>query len=206
MSHQSSGKNRRNRAGIVRGKNRAYAGGVVAAALSRAVNSTDMITRVFTVEGTLVSSGAGVFNAIYSLNPSGIGDFTTLAPLYDEFRIMGGRIKFFCAQQNSLTVASVPITAVYDNDDASTSLTTYANALDYRVKIQFASVWDNQGFPSLRFTCFSQGNSGVGPLWITTGAPGTYPKSIKMYGTGATASTTYCQYTLEIVCQMRGPT
>jgi hypothetical protein len=195
MSNRKSGQKRRDSVAAT-----------VSSCLSRNPRAiSNVLSRVITLEGNVTSNGGGVINGIFSLNPSGIGDFTTLAPLYDEMRFLGGQMKFFCAQQNSLTVSSVPITVVYDNDDATTALTTYGNALDYQVKKQFASVWDNQSFPTLRFHANPLTTSN-GPPWYTTGAPNTYPRSVKVYATGGTASTTYCQYTLEMVFEFRGST
>jgi hypothetical protein len=177
---------------------------LVTRALSRLPSAPgQLITRTFSVEGVIASSGAGIINAILSMNPTGIADFTALAPLYDEIRFVGGRIKFFCAQQNSLTVASAPIVAVYDNDDATSALSAYATGIEYPQKVQFAGIWDNQSFPTLTFQGLNSAAAGTGQLWVTTGAPNTYPKSVKLYGTSLTASTNYLQYTLEIVFQLR---
>jgi hypothetical protein len=129
-----------------------------------------------------------------------------MQPLYDEFRVMGAKIVLFCSQQNSLTVTSALTIVVYDNDDAGTALTGLNQALDYRVKTTFASVWDNDRRPSLTATSYNIADPGTGTPWFTTNTPNQYPKSFKFYGNGLAASTQYFDYYVELVVQFRGQT
>jgi hypothetical protein len=152
------------------------------------------------------SAGVGTLNNIVSLAPSGLSDFSALGALWDEWRLLGAEIKFFCAQQNSLTVQSQPIVVVYDNDDASTALTTLTSALDYRLKKQFATIWDNQSFPTLRATAYSTADPSAGRSWLTTGNTTGFICSFKVFSTGNSVSTVYLSYTVQAVLQFRGST
>jgi hypothetical protein len=178
---------------------------IVRSTLSRGIAaSTIRVTLPF--QGTISSSVANVINTSISLVPSGsAGNWTNLSQIYDEFRVLGARIQFFCSQQNSITVASALLVCVYDNDDATTVLTSLNQALAYREKIQFASIWDNQSFPKLTAAVNNSGDANTGALWFTCATPGQYPHSFKLYGNLLSASTQYLQYTCEIVCEFRGP-
>jgi hypothetical protein len=169
--------------------------------------SVSMITRVQTIVGGLGSSIAGNINAVINLAPNGYSDWALLSPLYDEWRFLGAEIKFFCQQQNSLTVQSQPFVVVYDNDDNTTALSTAVGlsaGLDYRVKTQFATVWDNQNFPKLRAVAYSSADPSAGRLWSTTAAPTSLPCSFKTICTGLSNSTAYLTYTIQAVFQYRG--
>jgi len=179
---------------------------IVMQALRPVSNVSTTVTRVLTYESNYSSSVAGVIAAQVPFNPTGYSDWTAMAALYDEFRVIGGTIKFFCAQQNSVTVQAAPIICVYDNDDQSTALTGYTGALDYSSKIQFSSIWDNNRFPSMTAACYSAASPTTGVVWATTGNPAAFIHSFKMFGNGLTASTTYLNVTAQIVVQFRGPT
>jgi len=179
---------------------------IVRSALTRNPSSGSILVRVCTLLGGASANGAGIMAPIVSFNPSGFSDWSSLAALYDEFRVLGAKIKFFCQQQNSITVQSQPVTVVYDNDDATTAITSASGALDYRLKRQFASIWDNSTFPTLQATCYSLADQASGIGWSTTGSPAAYPHSFKVYSSGLTASTTYISFSTELVVQFRGAT
>jgi hypothetical protein len=163
----------------------------------------DVIVRKQTYYSTQASTGAGIINAVITLAPNNYSDWSAFAGLYDEFRTLGFRIKFFCQQQNSLTVQSQIIVVAYDNDDNSTALTSISQGVDYRINKQFATVWDNQSFPTL--TAYRSMSAADGN-WFSTATPSAYPNSFKFYSTGLTAATTYLSFTVEIITQFRGST
>jgi hypothetical protein len=177
---------------------------VVRSALSRqAGQQNDAVVRRLSSSGTITSTAATLVTTIINLNPSSFNDWSNFVNLYDEFRILGVRLRLFCSQQNSLTAASPVCVMVFDNDDTSSVLTGILNALDYRVQTQFAAVWDNQSFPTItayRTLTAANGN------WLTTASPSLLPCSVKFYGAGLTASTAYWSYTVELVCEFRGST
>jgi hypothetical protein len=154
----------------------------------------------------IVSSGiGGIINVIQTFEPNGFSDWSSLASLYDEFRVIGGEAKFFCLQQNSVLAQSGLVVAVYDNDDATSTLSSYNQALDYTNQIQFASVWDNDKFPTLRFTRPVNTPATSSP-WASTGAPASYPCSIKILATGLSNSTNYFNVSFRMVLQLRSTT
>jgi len=169
--------------------------------------STEVITRVLTKEATVTSSGGGLINAITTWDASTFGDFATFAPLYDEWRPLGMRVRFICNQAFAPPATAIArlVVVAYDNDDAATALTSYNNGLDYHNHIEFGSVWDNAKFPLIEATALSQGDPSAGVLWQTTGntAPN---RSFKHYSTGLTATTAYYEVVVNYVVQFRQPT
>jgi hypothetical protein len=171
---------------------------------------SEVITRILTKEATITSSGGGTIAVIATWDASTFGDFSTLAPLYDEWRPIGMRVVVQCQQAFAppATALSRMVVLVFDNDDASTALTSYANALDYHVKKIFPSVWDNSPLVRMSATALSIADSSTGTQWQTTAttAPLGGGKSFKYYSTGLTASTNYLEATYEYVVQFRQPT
>jgi len=179
-------------------------------ALTRAPSGpSEIITRVLTKEATIQSSGGGTIASIATWDASTFGDFSTFAPLYDEWRPIGMRVTIQCQQAFAppATAISRMVVVVFDNDDAATALASYQNALDYRVKIVFASVWDNAKMMRLSSPALSIADPLTGTLWQTTAttAPGS-GRSFKYYSTGLTATTSYLEATYEYVVQFRQPT
>jgi len=176
---------------------------------TRPSGRTEVITRVLTKEATITSSAGGTINSIGTWDASTFGDFSTFAPLYDEWRPIGMKLTLQCQQANAppATAISRIVVVVFDNDDASTALVSYQNALDYRQKVVFASIWDNNRLVRLSAKALSTGDPAAGSVWQTTGntAPGT-GKSFKYYSTGLTVSTNYLEATYEYVVQFRQPT
>jgi len=177
-------------------------------ALTRApAGPTEMITRVLTKEATVSSSSGGTINAITTWDASTFGDFATFAPLYDEWRPLGMRVRFVCNQAFAPPATAIArlVVVSFDNDDAATALTSYGNALDYHNHIEFGSVWDNAKFPIIEATALSQGDPSTGVLWTTTAT--TNPnRSFKHYSTGLTGSTNYYEVVVNYVVQFRQPT
>jgi len=176
--------------------------------LSRNPNMAgSVVTRVMTQGGGLSSTIGGNIANIINLAPSGFSAWGAFSVEYDEWRLIGAEIKFYCQQQNSLTVQSQPIIVVYDNDDAGTALSTATGiiaGLDYRLNRQFASIWDNQNFPTLRAYTYSSADPSSGRAWATTATPTANPCSFKLISTGLTASTSYLTYTVRASFQFRG--
>jgi hypothetical protein len=172
--------------------------------------SAEVFTRVLTKEATITSSAGGTIATIGTWDASTFGDFSTFAPLYDEWRPIGMKVTIQCQQAFAppATAISRMMVVVFDNDDASTALTSYANALDYHVKKIFPSVWDNSPLVKMSATALSIADRSSGTQWQTTAttAPLGGGKSFKYYGTGLTASTNYLEATYEYVVQFRQPT
>ncbi len=173
------------------------------AALSTPLGENNsVITRKMTIWGLLASNGAGQIKNVLSLNPSSYTAWSTLAPLYDEFRVVGARINLFAHQVNTVTNGSSTVVVCYDNDDDSTNLTSLGNGMDYRVNTRFGAVWDT-GLPR-KLTAFVSAVAKDGN-WATCATPNAFPHSFKVYADSLSVSTSYLDWTIELIVQFRGP-
>jgi hypothetical protein len=169
---------------------------------------TQVITRTTNGYATLGSTAGGVIANIFSFRPDNFSDWASLSALYDEWRLVGCQLDVYCVQANTTpaTIAQGTVVLVYDNDDDSTALTGYANALDYSGFRQHALVW-NTGMPfTLKALPFSVANPSSGREWATTATPHANPCSFKFYANNLTANTTYFATTERIVIEFRGQT
>lgn len=181
---------------------------IVRSALVNTPSRTMVITRVMSETGSVASTGAGVINSLFSFAPTSFTDWSSLTALYDEFRVVGAEIEFFCAQSFQLpsALAGGILIVVYDNDDATSALTSSSQALDYSTKVTHNLVWSGERSIKLKATCFSIADASSGTPWSTTATPAAYPHSFKTYCASLTASTTYLFYAMRLVVQLRGQT
>jgi hypothetical protein len=176
---------------------------IVYRALSHNSVSANSTVRVINEIGQLASTSGGVINNVISLSPSGFSDWSSLAPLYDEWRLLGCKVIIYSALP--LNSASLPASAVvvFDNDDATTGLSNQNQALDYRVQRQFNTVWTS-GVPyTLVAKKMSAADRSTGPLWNTTATPTASPCSFKFYSSGLSVSTTYLNVIFQLVLEFR---
>lgn len=154
-------------------------------------------------EQTFASSAGGVLAGILNFDPSAYTDWAGLAGAYDQFRMIGYRVRFFPV--GSAAFALRPVVAVFDNDDASTALTSISGAADYGKQIVFNSHWHNPQPMVIAGEMYASGNATTGVPWATTAAPTTYPSSVKFYSSGLTVSTNYFTVLVSLVVQFRAP-
>lgn len=170
---------------------------------SRAVGgATEIIRRKLTRYGYISSDAGGRINTIVNLDPSVASDWSSFSSLYDEWRLIGARIKFWAFQPNSVTAIASVLISVFDNDDASTALVNYSNGQDYQTHKEFNTIW-NTGKPE---TLVGISNLPSNGGWASTGLPSSNPRSFKLYADTLTASTQYLTYTMELAVEFRGPT
>jgi len=153
--------------------------------------------------GTFTSNGSGVLAAIVDINPNSgsFGDWSGLAGLYDEYRVLGAELTLMCVVTNSVNMSLACV--AYDNDDRVTGLSSFENGLDYSKNLVFPSTWPNDRLYKLKATCYSAGDPTIGRLFQTT-AGSNYPASFKMYAGGLTNNTGYWEWTVSVVVEFRG--
>jgi hypothetical protein len=180
---------------------------LVSSALSRAPNNIDtVVTRKMNFTSGLNSNGSGIINYIVNLTPTSFTDWSSLAPTYDEFRIIGAEISVLPSIISSTTPQVNQFAVmVYDNDDATSALTSVVQGMDYKVKCLFP-IFDISGrMCKLRITVWSTGSAESGVAWQTT-AIATVARSFKFYCANLANSTSYGQLVCSIIIQLRGPT
>lgn len=164
-------------------------------------NPSQTIFRVLHNSGTFTSNGSGVLAAIINLSPTVMTDWSNINGLYDEYRLIGAEL-IMCSVQTTAVNNSL-FCVVYDNDDTSTGLSSFGNALDYNVKKVMPAIWANDRVFKLQATCFSAGSPNTGRLFQST-ALSAYPCSFKTYAGGLTNSTGYIEWAVSVVVEMRG--
>lgn len=156
-----------------------------------------MIT-TFMSAGTalLTSSAGGVINLVASNDPSVYNDWSSLQPIWDEYRVLGFKWIFMPYNKYNRPSTTVvgPVYIVVDRDDA-TALTTEALAMN------FESV--KQKYLGDRITMEAKMAGLNDGKFITTASP-VATCWIKMYSAGLTASTDYGKYTMQALVQFRG--
>ena len=152
----------------------------------------------------------GNINTVISMNPSGSAEWATLAALYDEFRVMGIRIRLISKQQFSVTAINDGAVICYDNND-STVLTGTDQGLQYNTSHLFPAVWahapngtDNKAgileFLSMRPTAAA--NTPID--WIATSTPAGSLGSVKTFAPSLTAATAYWVVFIDYFVEFRG--
>jgi len=159
--------------------------------------------------GTISSSAGTIIATVINLNPSGASEWTSYSAIYDEFRVLGCRIKLISRQQGSVTNICNIVGIVFDNDD-STALTSVNAALEYDTAHVLPTILyhRNAGENSDPTVAFSwarpTGGKNTAINWIDVAAPTGSNGSVKFYATGASASTMYFDYSFEWFTEFRG--
>jgi len=174
---------------------------VVSAGLRR--SSTSIITRTLMFTGNISSTGGGLIAVVLGLDPSTFVGWTHAAALYDEFRVVGGRIHIAARNNSGTLLSSGLAVVVYDNDDDTTALVNLEQGAVYPEHKLFPSILVTPGMISLKYTCYSTGDRSTGAVYATCATPNAHPHSLKIYATSLTASVSYFQYAIESVVQFR---
>lgn len=163
-----------------------------------------------TYQAVFGSSGIGLLNGVISMNPSASSEWTSNTNLYDDFRVMGIRVRIISLQQYSVTALCTPVVIAYD-DQSSGALTSFDAGLQYNTHHLFPSVFQQSAFGAHNKDCcleyiFMRPTAGkdTAVLWIDTAAPASSLGAVKFYGGSLTASTNYFTAVVDYYVQFRG--
>lgn len=163
-----------------------------------------------TYQAVFGSSGIGLLNGIVAMNPSGSAEWTTNTQLYDDFRVMGIRVRLISLQQYSVTALCTPVVIAYD-DNNSSALTSFDAGLQYNTHHLFPSVFQQSAFGAVNKDCcleyvFMRPTSGKDTpvTWADTSSPALALGAVKFYGGSLTASTNYFTAIVDYYVQFRG--
>jgi hypothetical protein len=148
--------------------------------------------------GTLTSSAGGTLTGTLDIgNLALYSDFSNeLGSLYDEYRILGGRLKLYSTLGPGHTSGCSLMAIAFDNDNPSGSPASTDEL------IQFASSKVlNAGRDSKYFYTFERPRSML--LWRDVATP-VSDCGLKYYATTLTVSTLYFKYELEVLVDFRG--
>lgn len=170
--------------------------------------SGNAISRMrLTSAGAIASNAATIINTVISANPSSSSEWSSVTNLYDEFRVIGMRIKLVSLQQYSVTAANGYAVVAFDNSDSiAFSSLDFGHQLEtskiFSAIFQHAAVSDKDSALCYSFVRPSSGKSAI--EWVDTGNPALSLGSIKFYASNLTASTNYWNYTVEWFIEVRG--
>lgn len=156
-----------------------------------------------------VSTNAlGTIAQVFTMDPSNATEWGSIANLYDEFRVVGTRLKFISAQQYSITKTTDMVVICYDNDDV-TALTSVAQGYEFSNAHVFNAIWTHYA-PSredqdcaLTYT-YLRPTSGHPIDWVDVSNPTNLLGSVKTYVTNLTVSTPYWVVAQEWFVEFRG--
>jgi len=150
----------------------------------------DAHTVAMTFAQNIASTAGGVINDVFGNDPSSCNDWTSLAAVFGEYRVLGTMFEFYPQNKYSKSVVITRPVAVVVDRSTSTPLTSYAAAADFS-SFHMASMDDelkrgSRDHPpviarmsSTDEAAFRSTSSNVSTWWT------------KLYGDGLSASTTY---------------
>jgi len=154
------------------------------------VSGTDTILRILTLAENLTSTAGGEVTKVVSSDPTGMGSWSSMAGLYDRYRVLAIELFYEPNSQFNPFVTSTAtsvvrgaISVVADTTDAI-ALTSHAQA----------SRWGTWKFHNLArpFTAVVKASGKLLMQYNATASTPPVLMSIKMYaGTGLAVSTTY---------------
>ena len=161
-----------------------------------------------TRSGVISSNGLGVINTVIATDPSNSSEWSSAAALYDEFRVIGTRIKLVSKQQYSVTAATDLVVVCYDNDDV-TALTSVNQGLEYANSHVFNAVFTHNAPTREDQDCaliytYLQPTSGIPISWDDVSNPTTLKGAVKFYSANLTNSIAYLVYSQEYFVEFRG--
>jgi len=175
-------------------------------------NPTDQRIHKYRLTTSLAvnSTAAGIINQVISMNPATSSEWGTLTSLYDQFRVMGIRIRLVSCQQYSVTAKNDLCVICYDNDN-STALTSVDAGQQYDTSELFSPIWshvstEGTNRSNLLEFVFQRPSSGKNtPIdWLDAAVPANSVGSVKFYSTNLTVSTQYMSAAVDWYVEFRG--
>ncbi len=157
--------------------------------------------------GSITTTAGGAIANVFKLDPNSLAssEFSSdFASAYDQFRVMGCRLRLVPVLPNSTTALNNMLVAAFDNDDV-TALTSYSNGLQFSSSIATTAVFTSTNGYTFTRTWWRPTSGTDTPIdWIDCNSPSNSLGSIKLYADTLTASTTYLTYEVELYCEFRG--
>lgn len=152
--------------------------------------------------GTITSDAVGRIKDTINFNPSTCPDWTSCSGLYDQFRVVGARLKMVPRTQNTVTLASNALFVVFDNDDSAV-MTSYAEAAEYQNSHFVPVLYNNSHTYSFTFARPSSGSE-TSLDWHDVATPTASVGAIKLYADTLSLTTNYFAYLIEYAIEFRG--
>lgn len=156
------------------------------------------------VIATIASNAGGIISFSYTDNPFNFRDWTSVAALYDEYKVRGMKIQYYPYLPNDTSTVTgfLPLFSVYDPNSTGTPLASVNDAVEYENCRQH-----NMYRPWKRYVKFRRLNAVSG---TTVGAGGYIPTEnpvatqiMSFYGNGYDISTSYGTVVVTIYLTLR---
>lgn len=203
-------KNRRNRKKAANGAMAVYSGGWVQraelspqvtttprnifATLAHAREQLDTYTMILSRDDVISTSSAGEINTVFSNDPAIASNWSSLAAVFDEYRVLAQRLYFRPISFNGNLVSTAAIASVIDYDTAS-ALTGYMLAN------QYSSVREAAGGKPFTRTAYMSGVENAGFI-STMSSSSTF--WLKLWSANNSVSTKIGNMRTEWIVQFRG--
>ncbi len=150
------------------------------------------------VTGALAADGSGTVATTLGLNPSTYSEWSSVAALFDEFRVITGKFHFTPTNRYNRASTDVvrAVDVVFDNDSAPT-LASYNDAAEYANVKQ-----EGQSDPYVY--AFRRPNITPSAYWTDVSSPANSLGSVALYSAGNTNSIALGIYMMEIFVEFRG--
>lgn len=154
-------------------------------------------------DAALTTGVAGGINGFIALDPGAISDtdWADFSSTYDEFRVLGVRMRFTCVAPNS-TLANAFLAVAFDNDNAANP-GSFSAVRQYSTHRLMPLVWSTDKVITMTWWRPTRGEETTIP-WCDIGNSASSLGSIKLFTTGVAASTTYLNYAIDLFVEFRG--
>jgi len=164
------------------------------AAIKHAKTQQDCYTILCVFDGLATTTGGGALVNVFTNNPSGFSNWSNIASVFDEYRVLGFQLSFEPYNFNGSIVVTAPIAVVNDYDSAS-ALTGYTLAG------QFSSYEEYPGGRKWTKSVLMSGAENASFLSTSATAATFY---MKVYSVGNTASIDIGRFSIKSIIQFRG--
>ncbi len=158
-----------------------------------------------TLHGTssLTSSAGGVINTYVPLDPSAYAgtDWADFSSTYDEFRVMGIRLRFF-NHQFGVAVNGGPVAVAFDNDSSGANPGSYTAVRQYSTSHVLPAVWYTKPISMTWWRPTRGAETTIN--WVDVANPSSTLGSVLFYSSGLSASAQYLDIDYEFFVEFRG--
>jgi len=148
--------------------------------------------------GLLTTNGSGnLAAAIGVANLTSYTDYSDFTGHYDEYRVIGGRLKLYSVLGPGHTNPCSLFAIAFDNDASSSTVPTSTNSVIRYATSRVSNIGRDAKF---YFTFETPSNM---RLWFDCASP-TDQGAILYYATSLSNTTTYVKYELETIVEFRG--
>lgn len=158
----------------------------------------EMYTIPLKFTGVISSTAGGVIDAYYSSDPSSyaLAEWTSLATLYGEYRVLGMEVKFAPYNRYSkTTTVCTPLIVLVDRENPTATLGSYQTAIAHESAV--IRTLEDPWTETARML-------GVEESQLRATSSPTALFSIKFYSDGLSVSTTYGRVFVFLLLQFRG--